>query len=202
MAAEYPSLPGRLLKGFESYLSPRVQMYRENGQWLPISSQEMLRRIAGLSGSLAGLGVAQGDRVAVFATNSPEWNVADFAALGLGAVVVPIYFRESAERMAYILAHSEAKVIFVAGDEQAKRWREVAQNYRSAQKVIYAKGAATGKAAAAEGNRGAAAARRSGDSGDSDGSGSGEAPSYEALIANAGDAEVEAYRRRGPRVLR
>jgi long-chain acyl-CoA synthetase len=196
MAAHYPTLPGRLLKGFERYLSPRAQMYRENGRWLPISSQEMLRRIAGLSESLARLGVARGDRVALFAPNSPEWHVADFAALGLGAVVVPIYFRESAERMAYILAHSEAKVIFVAGDEQAKRWREVAQNYRSAQKVIYAKGAATGKAAAAEGNRGAAAARGSGDSGDSDGSGSGEAPSYEALIANAGDAEVEAYRRR------
>lgn len=193
MAAEYPSLPGRLLKGFERYTSPRAQMYRENEQWLPISSQEMLRRIAGLSESLARLGVVQGDRVALFAPNSPEWHVADFAALGLGAVVVPIYFRESAERMAYIVAHSEAKVIFVAGDEQAKRWSEVAQNCRSVQKVIYARGAATGKAAAAEGNRGAAAARGSGDS---DGSGSGEGLTYEALIANAGDAEVEAYRRR------
>ena len=193
MAAEYPTLPGRLLEGFERYLSPRAQMYRENGRWLPISSQEMLRRIAGLSESLARLGVAQGHRVALFAPNSPEWHVADFAVLGLGAVVVPIYFRESAERMAYILAHSEAKVIFVAGDEQAKRWREVAQNCRSVQKVIYARGAATGKAAAVEGNRGAAGARGSGDS---DGIGSSEALSYEALIANAGDAEVEAYRRR------
>ena len=96
----------------------------------------------------------QGDRVALFASNSPEWHVADFAALGLGAVVVPIYFRESAERMAYILAHSEAKVIFVAGEEQARRWSEIAQNCRSVQKVIYARGAAAGKAAAAEGNRG------------------------------------------------
>ena len=163
------------------------------GNGCPISSQEMLRRIAGLSESLATLGVAQGDRVALFAPNSPEWHVADFAALGLGAVVVPIYFRESAERMAYILAHSEAKVIFVAGEEQAKRWSEIAQSCRSVQKVIYARGAAAGKAAAAEGNRGAAGPR-GGDG--SDGGGSGEALSYEALIANAGDAEVEAYRRR------
>jgi len=192
MPAEYPTLPGRLLKGFERYLSPRAQIYRENGQWLPISSQEMLRRIAGLSESLAKLGVAQGDRVALFVSNSPEWHVADFAALGLGAVIVPIYFRESAARMAYILAHSEAKVIFVAGEEQAKRWREVAQNCRSVQKVIYARGAAAGKATAAEGNRGVAAGRGSG----SEGSGSGEALSYEALVADAGDAEIGAYRRR------
>src|SRR5580704_5306868 len=174
MAAEYPTLPGRLLKGFERYLSPRAQMYRENGQWLPISSQEMLRRIAGLSESLASLGVAQGDRVALFAPNSPEWHIADFAALGLGAVVVPIYFRESAERMAYILAHSEAKVIFVAGEEQARRWSEIAQNCRSVQKVIYARGAAAGKAAAPQGDRGASA--RVSDGGN--GSGSGEALSY------------------------
>src|SRR4029077_9510618 len=171
MTAEYPTLPGRLLKGFERYLSPRAQMHRENGQWLSISSQEMLRRIAGLSESLARLGVAQGERVALFAPNSPEWHSADFAALGLGAVVVPIYFRESAERMAYILAHSEAKVIFVAGDEQTKRWSEIAESCRSVQKVIYARGAAAGKATAAEGNRGIAAGRGSG----SDGSGSGEA---------------------------
>jgi long-chain acyl-CoA synthetase len=202
MAAEYPTLPGRLLKGFERYLSPRAQMYRENGQWLPISSQEMLGRIAVLSESLARLGVVQGDRFAIFAPNSPEWHVADFAALGLGAVVVPIYFRESAERMAYILAHSEAKVIFVAGDEQAKRWSEIAESCRSVQKVIYARGAAagkTGKAAAPQGDRGAAAVRVSGGTGVGDGgngSGSGEALSYEALIANAGDGEVEAYRRR------
>src|SRR3984893_14973016 len=190
MPAEYPTLPGRLLKGFERYTSPRAQMYRENGQWLSISSQEMLRRIAGLSETLARLGVVQGDRFAIFAPNSPEWHVADFAALGLGAVVVPIYFRESAERMAYILAHSEAKVIFVAGEEQARRWSEIAQSCRSVQKVIYARGAATGKAAAPQGDRGAAAARGG------DGSGSGEGLSYEALIADSGDAEVEAYRRR------
>jgi long-chain acyl-CoA synthetase len=165
-------------------------MYKENGQWLPISSQEMLRRIAGLSESLARLGLGQGDRVALFAPNSPEWHVADFAALGLGAVVVPIYFRESAERMAYILAHSEAKVIFVAGEEQARRWSEIAQNCRSVQKVIYARGAAAGKSAAPQGDHGAAEARGG------DGSGSGEGLGYEALIANAGDAEVEAYRRR------
>src|SRR4029077_5611336 len=193
MTAEYPTLPGRLLKGFERYLSPRAQMYRENGQWLAISSQEMLRRIAGLSESLARLGVVKGDRVALFAPNSPEWHVADFAALGLGAVVVPIYFRESAERMAYILGHSEAKVIFVAGGEQAKRWSEIAESCRSVQKVIYARGSAAGKAAAPQGDRSAAAARV-GDGGN--GSGSGEALSYEALIANAGDAEVEAYRQR------
>ena len=192
MDGKYPTLPGRLLMGFERYASPRVQMYRENGQWLSISSQEMLRRIAGLSESLAKLGIGWGDRVALFAPNCPEWHISDFAALGLGAVVVPIYFRESGERMAYILAHSEAKVIFVAGEEQARRWSEIAQSCRTVQKVVYAGRAAAGNAPSAEGDRGAALLAIGG----SDGNGSSEGLSYEALIANAGEAEIGAYRRR------
>ena len=115
--------------------------------------------------------------MALFAPNSPEWHVFDFAVLGLGATVVPIYFRESPERMAYILNHSEAKVILVAGEEQAKRWRQEAERSRGVEVAVIA-----GEVARAEG---------SGHAGSS-----GQILSYEALIADAGDAEIEAYRRR------
>jgi len=142
MPSEYPTLPQRLLESVDRYPSPSAQLYKQQGRWLPISSSEMLRRVAGLSDKLAKLGIAQGDRVALFAPNCPEWHVADFAALGLGAVIVPIYFRESAERMAYILAHSEAKAIFVAGEEQVRRWSEIAPGVRTVQNVIYAGAAA------------------------------------------------------------
>ena len=186
MPSEYPTLPQRLLESVDRYPSPSAQLYKQQGQWLPISSAEMLRRIAGLSDKLAKLGIAQGDRVALFAPNCPEWHVADFAALGLGAVVVPIYFRESAERMAYILAHSEAKAIFVAGEEQVRRWSEIAAGVRTVQKVIYA---------------GAAAARTTpsaADGGAADRGGPSAPFAYEAVIAGAGNAEIEAYRRRVP----
>ena len=184
MPTEYPTLPQRLLESIDRYASPRAQIHKQEGQWLPISSAEMLRRIAGLSDKLAKLEIVQGDRVALFAPNCPEWHIADFAALGLGAVVVPIYFRESAERMAYILAHSEAKAIFVAGEEQARRWSEIARSIGSVHKVIYA-GAAAGRTATPPADGGAA-----------DRSGSSAPLAYEALIAAAGDAEIEAYRRR------
>ena len=184
MPTEYPTLPQRLLEAVDRYASPRAQIHKQEGQWLPISSAEMLRRIAGLSDKLAKLEIVQGDRVALFAPNCPEWHIADFATLGLGAVVVPIYFRESAERMAYILAHSEAKAIFVAGEEQARRWSEIAPNIRGIHKVVYA-GAAAGRTTTPPADGGAA-----------DRGGSSAPLAYEALIAGAGDAEIEAYRRR------
>ena len=184
MQKDYLTLPGRLLQAIDRYASPRAQMYRQDGQWLSIPAKELLRRIAGLWHSLAKFGVTQGDRVALFAPNCPEWHVADFATLGLGAIVVPIYFRESTERMAYILAHSEAKAIFIAGEDQAKRWNEIAQRSPSVQNVILAAGAVAGKTSAPP--VGSATDR----------SGWSTELSYEALIADAGDAEIEAYRRR------
>ena len=184
MSADYPTLPGRLLQAIERYASPRSQMHKQDGEWVSISSAETLRRIAGVSQGLAKLGVGQGDRVAIFAPNCPEWHVADFAALGLGAAVVPIYFRESAERMAYILAHSEAKIIFIAGEEQARRWSEVSTMAHTVQKVIFA------------GRSAAPSAAPRGDGGGSQSGGTSAELSYESLIAQAGDAAIQAYRQR------
>jgi long-chain acyl-CoA synthetase len=199
MPTEYPTLPHRLLEAIDRFASPRAQLYKQTGPWLPISSPEMLRRIAGLSDQLAKLGITQGDRVGLFAPNCPEWHVADFAVLGLGAVVVPIYFRESAERMAYILAHSEAKAIFIAGEEQARRWAEMAPGIRGVQKVIHlglGTDSATGGSPAQQ--PAAPPAHSSAPSAPKDGAagrGSASELSYEALIAGAGDAEIATYRK-------
>jgi long-chain acyl-CoA synthetase len=74
----------------------------------------------------------------VFSANCPEWHVADFAILGLGAVNVPIYFNESPDRMAYILNHSEAKAVFVAGAEQTRRLLEIRDRVPTVCSVIAA----------------------------------------------------------------
>jgi len=53
-------------------------MVRRAERWDAISSQELLRRVAGLADSLVQLGVKPGDRVGLFAPNCPEWHAADF----------------------------------------------------------------------------------------------------------------------------
>src|SRR5882757_9989436 len=112
------TLPSNLLHAIDTWPNPRAQMFRTGAGWQEISSKEFLRRIAGLSQAFFELGVKPGDRVALFAANRPEWHTADFAITGNGAVTVPVYFKESTERAAYILNHSGARVIIVAGTEQ------------------------------------------------------------------------------------
>src|SRR4030095_3958557 len=126
----YGTLPSKFLHAVDTCPSPRAQMFRpplasgsapanpESTSWQNISSQEFLRRVAGLSQALFELGVKPGDRVGLFAANRPEWHTADFAINGSGAVTVPVYFKESPERMAYILNHAETRVVFVAGSDQ------------------------------------------------------------------------------------
>src|ERR1017187_3590666 len=98
---EYSTLPQRLLDSVDRNKCPRAQVWKVGARWEAIPAQEMLRRAAGLSAAFLRLGVQPGDRVAIFAPNCPEWHVADFAVTGLGGVVVPIYFRESPERIEY-----------------------------------------------------------------------------------------------------
>ncbi|MBX3258410.1 MAG: long-chain fatty acid--CoA ligase [Labilithrix sp.] len=54
-----------------------------------------------------------GDRAAVYAPNRVEWASASLAIQAAGGVMVPIYPASTAEQLAYVASHSDAKVIFV-----------------------------------------------------------------------------------------
>jgi long-chain acyl-CoA synthetase len=121
MATEYPPLTKLFLDAVDRYQNPRAQVYRTAHGWEAISAQEMLRRVAALSKALVDLGVRPDDRVGLFAPNCPEWHIADFAVQGIGAVIVPVYFNESADRLAYILNDSGARIAFTYGEAQARK---------------------------------------------------------------------------------
>lgn len=54
-----------------------------------------------------------GDRAAIYAPNRVEWASASLAIQAAGGVMVPIYPASTAEQLAYVASHSDAKVIFV-----------------------------------------------------------------------------------------
>ncbi len=62
--------------------------------------------------SLIAAGVAPGDRVAIWAPNSIEWIVAALGITTSGAVLVPVNTRFKGSEAAYILARSNARVLF------------------------------------------------------------------------------------------
>jgi len=99
----------------------RAMLYRESGRWLPISSSELRRNVAGTARALRARGIAKGDRVAILSENRPEWSTADFAILLLGAVTVPVYSTLTAEQTAFTLTDSGASAIFVSTEAQLRK---------------------------------------------------------------------------------
>ncbi|MFH2009601.1 MAG: long-chain fatty acid--CoA ligase [bacterium] len=65
------------------------------------------------------LGVGRGDRVAVLGENRVEQVELYFAAVKLGAVLVPVNWRLSPEEVAYILGDAEPAVLFYGQDMDA-----------------------------------------------------------------------------------
>ena len=170
----YSTLPSRFLSAVDRYPSPRAQMVRRAERWEAISSQEFLRRVAGLANCFVELGVKPGDRVGLFAPNCPEWHTADFAINGSGAVTVPVYFNESPDRMAFILNHCGAEVLFIAGNSQFERFLRIRDQLPNLQQVIVS---GAGDAMPADFLH------------------------YETLILACGLNEVSAYRQRAAQVL-
>jgi acyl-CoA synthetase (AMP-forming)/AMP-acid ligase II len=62
--------------------------------------------------ALLASGIQRGDRVAVWAPNSLEWIVAALAATAAGGVLVPVNTRFKGAEAAFVLARSNARVLF------------------------------------------------------------------------------------------
>ena len=103
----------------------RAMLSRETGAWVPISSSDLRRNVAGTVHALQQWGVRKGDRVAILSENRPEWSTADFAILLIGAVTVPVYSTLTPEQTAYTLRDSGATVIFVSTEAQLRKTQTI-----------------------------------------------------------------------------
>ncbi len=85
----------------------------EGSPWLvsesaSMSSREVEEQARALAASLQGLGVEQGDRIALVLNTCVEFAVAFFAAAKIGAIVVPLNPRQAVPELQYMLRHSQA----------------------------------------------------------------------------------------------
>jgi acyl-CoA synthetase (AMP-forming)/AMP-acid ligase II len=78
------------------------------------------RAVATLAGKLAEMGVGKGDRVALAMRNLPEWPVIFFAAVSIGAIIVPLNAWWTGGELEYGLKDSGAKLLFVDGERHAR----------------------------------------------------------------------------------
>jgi long-chain acyl-CoA synthetase len=98
---------------------PRTMLYMDAaGEWQAFTGMQVYQRVRAFAEALSGWGIQKGDRIAILAENRWEWAVADFAALAMGAVDVPIYPTLTAEQIGVLLADSGARVAVVSSRQQ------------------------------------------------------------------------------------
>jgi long-chain acyl-CoA synthetase len=92
-----------------------------SGNWLPISSDELLARVYALANVFSAWGIIKGDRIALLSENRWEWPVVDFATLVVGAADVPIYPTLTAQQIALLLNDSGARIAVVSTEAQYRK---------------------------------------------------------------------------------
>ena len=81
-----------------------------------LSYSELLDSSARLAAGLVARGIGAGDRVALLLGNRNEFVITLFAALRIGAIVVPISIREKTPGLAYMLGHCAASIVVHEAD--------------------------------------------------------------------------------------
>ncbi|MCG6214698.1 long-chain fatty acid--CoA ligase [Vibrio furnissii] len=92
--------------------------HQVDNEWQGISWTQFGEDMDAMSMALLAFGLDVQDKIGIFSNNMPQWTIADFAALQIRAVTVPIYPTNTAEQAAYILQDADVKVLFVGEQPQ------------------------------------------------------------------------------------
>ena len=99
------------LNTVKTYVKDDLLAAKVEGRYVPISTEEVERRVRHISLGLADLGLGAGDKLVIFSENRPEWTMTDFAVLCAGAITVPIYTSLMPEQVKYIINDSDATIV-------------------------------------------------------------------------------------------
>lgn len=119
LAEQSQCLPDLLLASPPEWLDkPLLRSRRSDGNWKMLSRIHVQQSVLRVAAWLESKGVKPGDRVGILGHNCPEWLIADFAILRLGAVTVPAYFTDAPEAVEYVFRDAEVAVVFVEEGQQ------------------------------------------------------------------------------------
>jgi len=101
--------------------TPAGKAYRwfDGQAWVEITWGEALDLVGRWRAALQKENLQPGDRVGLCSRNRVEWMCFDQAALSLGLVVVPLFYNDRPDNMAYCLNDAGAKLLLI---EDGKQW--------------------------------------------------------------------------------
>jgi long-chain acyl-CoA synthetase len=110
-----------LLNTIKSYPKDGLILYKKEGQYVPISTEEFGNRVKYFCLGLRDLGFEQGDKMIILSESRPEWIISDLGCLCFGGITVPIYTSLVSEPINYIIDNSDSKIVVYSTQEQGEK---------------------------------------------------------------------------------
>ena len=116
MEKTFISLPSLTLKSLYDHSiatysdRPFVQFSGEE----PITYRQFSQQVEEIQEMLKKYGIRQGDKVALFSENMPNWSAVYFAVTTMGAIIVPILPDFHTSEAMHIANHAECKAAFIS----------------------------------------------------------------------------------------
>ncbi len=110
--------------------------YEDGGQWKSHTWQDYADLCRRFAGALIDMGCEPGANINICGYNCVEWVVADVGSMVAGCVPSGIYQTNSADKVAYIVNHSEAKVLVLENKEQWDKFAKVRDEIESLEQVV------------------------------------------------------------------
>ncbi|CAL5973811.1 Long_chain fatty acid CoA ligase [Hexamita inflata] len=119
------TVPENYLRAVKMYSSCKFMGYRTGlacnvkqtvDQYQFITYEESMQYVAQITQQLLAKGLMKGDRVVIYAKNSPLWLLSDIAISFAGGISVPIYDTLGIENIVYCCNLTEAAFIIVSTD--------------------------------------------------------------------------------------
>ena len=107
-----------------------------SGAYQPISFRQLYEDGLALATALIDLGLRQREHVGLLSDNRPEWILCDYGVLLAGCADVPRGTDVTGTEIAHILAHSDARFVFVENAGILEKLERIRHSIRGVEKVI------------------------------------------------------------------
>ncbi len=118
---------------------PDETAFREKdfGLWHTFTWADYHARVRALALGLHGLGVGNGDCVALIGDNRPDWVFGEVAAHALRAMSLGIYRDALEDEAAYLIDYAESCVVLAEDEEQVDKLLSLGERIPSVRHIVY-----------------------------------------------------------------
>jgi len=130
------SFPQLFFQQVDAHRNQIALRRKEYGIWHGITWHAYGRMVRKTAAGLVLLGLQSDDRVAILGDNRPEWLVCHLATMAIGCVTCGVYSTNAPEQVAYVVGHSESRLLFVENEEQVDKVLQIMPELNQLKKVI------------------------------------------------------------------